>query len=324
MYKAFFHLKRNPFDVSPDPYFMYATPCHHEAFASLYYGIRSHKGFMVMTGEVGTGKTLVLRCLTDQLDKLRVQYAYIFNTLLSPEEFLRYTMADLNLPASSQGKSEMLFQLYGFLAQRQKVDQTTVLIVDEAHLLSREVLEEIRLLGNLENQRSKLLQIVLVGQPELDARLDSTDLRQLKQRIALRCQLVPLTREQTQEYVSWRLARAGANGEAPTFQPEAISEVYEHSQGFPRLINTICENALIFACGAGTRLITREIVTDACKDLRIERRQQFEVNREEQLPSSDPAHSGSITESQEMPTALVQAGALAKKPSFQAESEVSS
>src|SRR5487761_466802 len=324
MYKSFFHLKRSPFDMSPDPYFMYVTPCHHEAFASLYYGVRARKGFMVLSGEVGTGKTLVLRCLTDQLDKLRAQYAYVFNPLLSPDEFLRYTFADLDLQGHYTGKNDLLFHLYTHLTQRQKLDQTTVLIVDEAHLLSREVLEEIRLLGNLENQRSKLLQIVLVGQPELDARLDSTDLRQLKQRIALRCQLVPLTREQTQEYVSWRLARAGGNGQAPIFESEAISEVYEHSQGFPRLINTICENALIFACGAGTRLITPKIVIDACKDLRIEKRQQIEVNREEPSPSSDPAPSASFTESQEMSTALVQAGALAKKPSFQTESEVSS
>lgn len=324
MYKAFFHLKRNPFDVSPDPYFMYATPCHHEAFASLYYGIRSHKGFMVMTGEVGTGKTLVLRCLTDQLDKLRTQYAYIFNTLLSPEEFLRYTMADLNLPVNGKGKSEMLFQLYAFLAQRQKLEQTTVLIVDEAHLLSREVLEEIRLLGNLENQRSKLLQIVLVGQPELDSRLDSTELRQLKQRIALRCQLEPLTRAQTQEYVSWRISRAGGNGGAPIFPVEAISEVYEHSQGYPRLINTICENALIFACGAGTRVITPDLVMDACRDLRIERRRQPDESHQTHLPYRAAVPSSPCPESQNVAPELVQAAATPERASLESKSEVAS
>jgi general secretion pathway protein A len=279
MYKAFFHLKRDPFEVSPDPYFVYATPCHVEAFASLYYGIRSRKGFMVLTGEVGTGKTLVLRCLIDQLDKLHVQYVYVFNPLLSPDEFLRYAVADLNLRVSTGGKDEILFRLYAHLTQRQKIDQTTVLIVDEAHLLSLEVLEEIRLLGNLENQRSKLLQIALVGQPELDRRLDSPRLRQLKQRIALRCQLQPLALQQTSEYIHWRLARAGANGEAPIFRPEAITEIYEHSQGYPRLINTICENALILACGAETSIITPELVTDACKDLGIKRRRQVSETR---------------------------------------------
>ena len=286
MYKAFFHLKRNPFEVSPDPYFMYATPCHNEAFASLYYGIRSHKGFMVMTGEVGTGKTLVLHYLTSQLDKLRVQYAYIFNPLLSSAEFLRYTMADLDLRVPNTGKNDILFQLYTYLAQRQKIDQTTVLIVDEAHLLSPEVLEEIRLLGNLENRQSKLLQVALVGQPELDNRLDSPSLRQLKQRIALRSHLRPLTLEQTGEYINWRLARAGANGQAPIFQPEAVIEVYEHSQGYPRLINTICENALIFACGAQERTIASELILEACKDLRIEKLNQ----REEAQKSSGSGH----------------------------------
>jgi general secretion pathway protein A len=276
MYKAFFHLKRNPFDVHPDTYFMYATPCHHEAFASLYYGIRSHKGFMVLTGEVGTGKTLVLRCLTEQLDKLRVQFAYVFNPVLSPEEFLKYVLADLGLRGQYTSKNELLFQFYGFLAQRQKLDQTTVLIVDEAHLLSPELLEEVRLLGNLENQHGKLLQVALVGQPELDTRLDSNELRQLKQRVALRCQLQPLNRRQTEEYVSWRLRRAGANGQAPIFCEEAIREVYEYSGGYPRLINTICENSLIFACGTATRTISTELVAAACKDLRIERRLEAE------------------------------------------------
>lgn len=311
MYKAFFHLKRNPFEVSPDPYFMYATPCHHEAFASLYYGIRSHKGFMVMTGEVGTGKTLVLRCLTEQLDKLRVQYAYIFNPLLSPDEFLRYTMADLNLQVPTTGKNDILLQLYAYLAQRQKVDQTTVLIIDEAHLLSPAVLEEVRLLGNLENQRSKLLQVALVGQPELDSRLDSPNLRQLKQRIALRCQLQPLSLEQTGEYINWRLSRAGAvpGPEAPVFPSEAVFEVFEHSLGYPRLVNTICENALIFACGAESRVISKELVLAACKDLRMERRQVV-AGREAQSAETRPSPCGS--EETQMPAEYTPAIAASK------------
>lgn len=276
MYRSFFHLQRNPFDVHPDTYFMYPTACHREAMASLYFGIRSHKGFIVLTGEVGTGKTLVLRSLTEQLHKMRIQFAFIFNPMLSSEEFLRYMLADLGLRGEFKSKNELLFQFYGYLAQRQKLGQTTVLIADEAHLLSQQLLEEIRLLGNLENQHGKLLQIVLVGQPELDARLDSTELRQLKQRIALRCHLQPLTREQTTEYVNWRLVRAGANGKAPIFTEEAVCEVYAHSGGYPRLINTICDNSLIFACGAQTRTISAPLVVDACKDLRLERRLQPE------------------------------------------------
>ncbi len=309
MYKAYFHLKLSPFEVSPDPYFMYATPCHHEAFASLCYGIRSRKGFMVMTGEVGTGKTLVLRCLTDHLDENHIRYAYVFNPLLSSDEFLRYTLADLNLRVPVTGKNDILLQLYAFLAQRQRSDQTTVLIVDEAHLLSQEVLEEIRLLGNLESQRSKLLQIALVGQPELDSRLDSPNLRQLKQRIALRCQLQPLTLEQTGEYIKWRLARAGAvqGPVAPEFPPEAIAELFEYSQGYPRVINTICENALIFACGAETRMVSQEIVIAACKDLHIEKRQPSAAADGGQPQSGNPPSAASAPESQKMSVELAQA-----------------
>lgn len=270
MYRDFFHLSQNPFEVSPDPYFIYMTPWHGEAFASLYYGIHSHKGFMVLTGEVGTGKTLVLQCLTDRLDKLHIQYAYIFNPLLSSDEFLRYLLTDLNLRLPTTGKNDILIQLYTYLVERQKIGQTTALIVDEAHLLSQQLLEEIRLLGNLENQQSKLLQIVLVGQPELDKRLDSPNLRQLKQRISLRCQLQPLTLKQTGEYINWRLKRAGVSGiDGPVFTPEAIAAVFDYSQGFPRLINTICDNALIFACGAETRIVNFELVVDSCKDLHI-------------------------------------------------------
>ena len=323
MYKAFFHLKRSPFEVSPDPYFMYATPCHNEAFASLYYGIRSHKGFMVMTGEVGTGKTLVLHHLTSHLDKLRVEYAYIFNPLLSSDEFLRYTMADLNLHVPTTGKNDLLLQLYAYLAQRQKVEQTTVLIIDEAHLLSPEVLEEVRLLGNLENQRGKLLQIALVGQPELDKRLDSPNLRQLKQRIVLRCQLQPLSLEQTIEYIPWRLSRAGAvpGPEAPVFPADAVSEVFEHSLGYPRLINTICENALIFACGAQTRLITKELVLAACKDLRMERRQVV-AGEVQPLAQTPLVPSGS--EGQGMPAEYTPAVAVSKAAQVGVAPEVNS
>lgn len=322
MYKAFFRLDRSPFEVSPDPYFVFATPTHVEAFASLYYGIRSRKGFMVLTGEVGTGKTLVLRCLIDQLDKLRVQYAYFFNPLLSADEFLRYTMADLNLPVS-KNKDELLLQLYGYLTQRRKVDQTAALIVDEAHLLSCEVLEEIRLLGNLESQSSKLLQIALVGQPELDSRLDSPSLRQLNQRIALRCELRPLTLEQTAEYIKWRLARAGGNGHAPLFRPEAVAEIYENSQGFPRLINTICENLLILACGAGTLVITPELVAEVCSDLRIKRNRT--AKEPQQIPQESADRVGSVgdTERRKLTTERAEAGLIAHSTPA-SESEVQS
>lgn len=269
MYKAFFHLKRNPFEITPDPAFLYPTVRHFEALANLYYGIRAHKGFVVLTGEVGTGKTMVVRCLLEKLEKSQVHYAYVFNTRLSPREFLHYLAGDLGLPGVGRDKGQLLLRLNEFLIRRHSLGQVTVLVVDEAHLLRPEVLEEIRLLTNLETSNQKLLQIALVGQPELDTRLDSPNLRQLKQRIALRYHLEPLTWEETQGYVARRLEVAGANGRAPLFPPETLALIYQHSEGYPRLINTICENGLITACAAGTPAVMVDQVEEVCRDLRL-------------------------------------------------------
>ena len=269
VYKDFFQLQRSPFEMSPDPHFLYPTGRHHEALACLYYAIGARKGFVVLVGEVGTGKTLMVRCLLEKLQKGQVQYAYIFNPLLTAEEFLRYIAADLGLPGQWKGKSDLLLRLNEFLIRQNNQGRTTVLVVDEAHLLTPEVLEESRLLSNLETPQGKLLQIALVGQPELDEKLDSPVLRQLKQRIALRCQLQPLSRKETQEYVNWRLKRAGANGEAPIFPAETLQAIHQYSHGYPRLINTICENTLISAFAAGCRTISLELVEETCRDLRI-------------------------------------------------------
>src|ERR1700761_9219648 len=249
MYKAFFHLTRNPFDLTPDPRCFVSTRRHNEALAALYYGVRWHKGFVVVTGEVGTGKTLLLRCLLRLLKESQdVAYAYLFNSRLSPTEFLQYILSDFGLPASGKNKSELLLDLGQFLVSRGARRLTTVLIVDEAHHLSEDILEEIRLLSNLETTDEKLLQIVLVGQPELDDKLDSIGLRQLKQRIALRAQLGPLDVAETREYIDHRLHVAGAEGDPRRIFPaETVAAIYRHSRGFPRLINTICENALITA-----------------------------------------------------------------------------
>ena len=188
MYKSFYGLTRNPFEITPDPSFLFPTRRHNEALAALYYGVRRHKGFVVMTGEVGTGKTLLVRCLLELLNRRNVAYAYVFNSLLSPLEFLHYVAGDFGLAAAGKNKSELLLELSSFLINRHQQKLTTVLVIDEAHHLAPEVLEEVRLLTNLETAQEKLLQILLVGQPELDEKLDSIELRQLKQRIALRSQ----------------------------------------------------------------------------------------------------------------------------------------
>jgi general secretion pathway protein A len=270
MYKKFFGLTRNPFELSPDPYFLFATARHDEALASILHGVLRHKGFIVVTGEVGTGKTLLVSCLLEHLRREKIASANIFNPCLSPLEFLRYIVVDLGIKTAGQDKGSLLLELNNYLIARYQKNTTTVLIVDEAQHLELELLEEIRLLTNLETPQQKLLQIVLVGQPELDLKVDSPDLRQLKQRIALRCQLEPLQEDETQGYILQRLQRAGANSHATTMFPkETIARVYRYSKGIPRLINTVCENALIAAYAAEAQAVRPEVVDEVAKDLRL-------------------------------------------------------
>ena len=273
MYKSYFQLARNPFDLTPDPSSFVPTERHNEALAALYYGVRRHKGFVVVTGEVGTGKTLLLRCLLRLLEESKdIAYAYLFNNRLTSTEFLQYMLLDFGLPAAGKNKCEMLFDLSQFLVSRASRQMTTVLIVDEAHLLSEELLEEVRLLSNLETYDDKLLQILLVGQPELDEKLDSRGLRQLKQRIALRTHLAPLSLEETQRYIESRLEIAGADANATSlFTAKAIGTIYRFSRGFPRLINTICENSLITAYARQVTEIDPEIVKFVAKEFRLDK-----------------------------------------------------
>jgi general secretion pathway protein A len=269
MYKSFYNLQRNPFEITPDPSFLFPTTRHNEALASLYYGVTSHRGFVVLTGEVGTGKTLMLRSLLGLLQRRDIAFALIFNPTLSPLEFVRYIAGDFGLPVAGKAKDELIQVLNGFLLQRHQRGLTTILVVDEAHHLSNELLEEIRLLTNLETSQQKLLQIVLAGQPELDLKLDSHDLRQLKQRIALRCHLSPLTLSETTEYVARRLKIAGAPGANEIFSRPAIEEVFRQSRGIPRLVNTICENALLAGYAKHASTITSEIIESVARDLRL-------------------------------------------------------
>lgn len=270
MYERFFGLSRSPFEITPDPKFFFGTPRHHEALASLYHGVERRKGFVVVTGEVGTGKTLLARCLFQILKLRKVPFAYVFNPLLPVQDFFHYFLNDLGISPEARSKGEMLTQLNKYLISQYSQNSTAVLIVDEAHLLSWDLLEEVRLLTNLETARQKLLQIVLMGQPELDSKLESEDLRQLKQRIGLRCRLESLSREEVQKYISLRMFLAGAKERhAAIFPIQSAELVYSFSQGIPRLVNTICEAALIASFAAKSPVVEPCTIEEVARDFHL-------------------------------------------------------
>jgi general secretion pathway protein A len=260
VYAEFYGLKELPFALTPDPRFIYFTPSHTEVMANLHYGIESGKGLVVVTGEVGTGKTTILRWMMERLDRT-VLVAYIFNPRLSVPEFYQHVSTLLDVQ-KWETKSELLLELGRALESRHSRGLRTVLIVDEAQGLSPHVLEEIRLLSNFESNTAKQLQIVLTGQPELREVLNNPDLRQLKQRIALRCVIKPLPNvEETDRYVTSRLLVAGAE-RTDIFTPEAVDYIFRCSDGIPRNINNLCDNALLAGYAAGDVTIGRSIIED--------------------------------------------------------------
>jgi general secretion pathway protein A len=309
MYKQFYGLRRNPFEISPDPSFFCSTPGHYEALAALYYGVQRRKGFIVLTGEVGTGKTLLLRCMAELLKRAQVDMAYVFNPRLSEMEFLRYLMTDLRLPACGQDKSAMLFQLNDYLLARHARGTTTAVIIDEAHLLSWELLEEVRLLTNMETPRQKLLQIILVGQPELDHRIDSPDLRQLNQRIGLRRKLMALTEVEMQQYLLRRLELASVKTPPRMiFSKLAVAAVHRYSRGIPRLANTICENALVSGYAHQLPIITARIVEEVAAEFGFDRfeRSRLEVQSRGETIAEFPASAAEGLEADGVPAAVGQ------------------
>ena len=253
MYAEFYGLRELPFALTPDPRFIYFTPSHTEVMANLHYGIESGKGLIVVTGEVGTGKTTILRWMMQRLDRT-VLVAYIFNPRLSVSEFYQH-IATLLEVQKWETKSELLMELGRCLESRHARGLRTVLIIDEAQGLSPHVLEEIRLLSNFESDNAKQLQIVLTGQPELREVLNNPDLRQLKQRIALRCAIKALPSiEETERYITSRLLVAGAQ-RTDLFSPDAIDYIYRCAEGIPRSINNLCDNALLAGYAAGETVI---------------------------------------------------------------------
>lgn len=268
MYTAFFGLQKLPFNLTPDPEFLFLSPKHREALAGLTYAVLARKGFVVLTGDAGTGKTTLLSAVINQLPAGKVLSSILLNPTLTPSEFIELLMLDFGITDIPASKAQRLWALQGFLLEAYRKDRTAILVIDEAHKLSAEVLEEIRLLGNYEYGADKFLQIVLLGQCELDDLLDRHDLRQFKQRIALRLYIDPLTAAETAEYIRFRWAKAGGAGEPP-FAPDAIECVMRWSGGIPRLINSICDSALLMAYGDTCSSVGLPYIRDAATNLAL-------------------------------------------------------
>jgi general secretion pathway protein A len=265
MYLEHYGLLRSPFEMTPDPAFLYLGDAHREGLATLLYGVQARKGFVLLTGEVGTGKTTLLHSLLAQLDRDTLA-AFIFNPRLEVLDFFRMLFDELGLEAERATKAEYLLVLNRFLIERLEKNQTTLLIVDEAQNLAPELLEEIRLLSNLETPRSKLLQIMLVGQPELWEMLERPELRQLRQRIVLRHHLRPFAPEETEQYVEERLRLAGYTGK-PLFQRGALRALHDVSGGVPRLINVVSDGVLLLGFARGRHALGADEVREVARDL---------------------------------------------------------
>lgn len=268
MYKSFYKLQSNPFGTSPDPRFLYMMPHTREALACLEYGISARKGFIVLTGEVGTGKTTLLRRALASFDQTRVFTSFVFNPLLDPLDFLEFVLSDFGITIRSRTKSGMLIQLNQWLIERYRHGETCVIVVDEAQNLSSELLEEIRLLTNLETSSEKLVQIVLSGQPEFEEKLRQPALRQLRQRIALWSRTQAITAAQTSAYIAQRLLVAGTREQL--FTPEAIQAIHRAARGIPRIINLICEHALIAGYVEQLTQLSAAVVNTVAKELDLD------------------------------------------------------
>ena len=265
MYHEHFGFVRSPFEMTPDPAFLFLGEAHREGLATLGYGVEARKGFVLLTGEVGTGKTTLLHALLAKLDRETLA-AFIFNPRLEPLDFFRMLFDEYGIETHCATKAEYLLALNRFLIERLERNQTTLLIVDEAQNLAPEMLEEIRLLSNLETPRSKLIQIMLVGQPELWDMLSRPELRQLRQRIVLRCELRPFTGEETERYVEERIRLAGYTGKS-LFKSGALRLVQECSGGVPRVINILCDGALLLGFARDLAVIGPDEIREVARDL---------------------------------------------------------
>ena len=288
MYGKHFGLVELPFSVTPDPRFSYTNSLYREAFATLRYGIEARKGFIVITGEAGTGKTTLLRRLMRSVEAT-VHTAFIFNTHLDFTELLRLVLNDLGVANSSQDRLTLMAQLNDYLIEQLHKDHIVSVLVDEAQNLSDAMLEELRLLSNLETDRAKLIQIVLMGQPELERKLDQPELRQLKQRVAVRCRLAPLRSDEVAPYINSRLQTVGYEGQE-LFDLGSVQKIALYSKGIPRLINVICDNALLIAYAASQSKVSAKIVDEAARDLKLIEPSQVKVPENREKSSRQARH----------------------------------
>jgi general secretion pathway protein A len=272
MYLTFYGFAEKPFNATPDPRFLYMTPGHREALAQLLYGTQERKGFIVLIGKVGTGKTTLLHALWQRLRE-QTAVSFVVNSTLPFDGILEYVLEDLGIPRAGESRAQRLIALNNFLIKRERDGQNTVLIIDEAQNLDVATLEQIRLLSNFETPTSKLLQILLVGQPELKTKLDLPELRQLKQRVGLRCHIPPLTVEEARAYIRTRLRIAGAR-DLGLFADSAIDRISAYAGGIPRLINIVCDHCLLFGYADEKRRIDRQIVEQAIEYLEEGTRRQ--------------------------------------------------
>ena len=275
MYEKFYNLNEKPFNVTPDPRFLYLGEHHQEALAHLIYGISERKGFIVITGEVGTGKTTLIHTLLEKLEK-NIQTALIFNPNLTIKDFFLSLLDEFDLKVKEPTKANFLFVLNNFLIERLKRNENAVLVIDEAQNLTPSLLEEIRLLLNLETSKDKLLQIVLAGQPELHQKLNQPELRQLKQRISVRYHIPPLNNKEVTKYINERLRVAGSQNSS-IFTQNAIDEIFKYSRGIPRLINILCDNALLVGYATDQSKINNKVIKECIEDLELKKQNPQEM-----------------------------------------------
>ena len=304
MYGKHFGLEDLPFSVTPDPRFSYTNSLYREAFANLRYGIETRKGFIVITGEAGTGKTTLLRRLMRTVEA-SVHTAFIFNTHLDFIELLRLVLGDLGIAHSASDRLTLMAQLNDYLIEQLHKDHVVSVLVDEAQDLSDAMLEELRLLSNLETDRAKLIQIVLMGQPELERKLDQPELRQLKQRVAVRCRLAPLRSDEVAPYINSRLQTVGYKGKE-LFDSGAVQKIALFSRGIPRLVNVICDNALLIAYATSQSKVSAKIIDEVARDLRLTEPPQIRATEERKPASRQASYDDERLEAEEFPATLKQ------------------